>query len=87
MYRQSDRDLPRTNYPKGISMSANLTSHEIPGCLLVKLFALHATIFRDIFRKRRKILKAEKVEDGDPPAPPEPEVNYLCRDRHVVDWI
>ena len=43
--RQIDRDLPRTNFPKGFSSGANLMGHEIAGCLLGKLFALHATAF------------------------------------------
>ena len=39
--RHSDRDLPRINFPNGFSSGANLMGHEITGCLLVKLFALH----------------------------------------------
>ena len=39
--RQSDRDIPRTNFPKGISSTSNLVGHKIAGCLLLKLFALH----------------------------------------------
>jgi hypothetical protein len=31
------------NDPKGCSSGANLMGHEITGCLLVKLFALHTT--------------------------------------------
>ena len=49
MVRKSDRDLPRTNFPKGFSTGSNLMGHEIPGCLLVKLFALHTSSFRQIF--------------------------------------
>jgi hypothetical protein len=96
MARQSDRDLPRTNFPKGFSSGANLMGHEVPGCLLVKLFALHTTKFQDIFMKQRirKVKKPKEVaankvvvaDDVDPPAPPEPVVNYLCQDKHVVDW-
>jgi hypothetical protein len=26
------------------------------------------------------------ADDADPPAPPEPVVNYLCQDKHIVDW-
>ena len=47
--RHSDRDLPRMNFPKGFSSGANLMGHEITGCLLVKLFALHTTRFKEIF--------------------------------------
>jgi hypothetical protein len=47
MARQSDHDLPRTNFPKGFSLGANLMCHEVPECLLVKLFALHTTRFKD----------------------------------------
>ena len=39
--RQSDRDLPHTNFPDGFSSGANLKAHEVPGCLLVMLFSMH----------------------------------------------
>ena len=37
------------NFPKGFSSGTNLMGHEITGCLLVKLFALHTTAFKKIF--------------------------------------
>jgi hypothetical protein len=60
MVRRSDRDLPRTNFPKGFSTGANLMGHEIPGCLLVKLFALHTSRFRQIFTPPKEQKKAAK---------------------------
>ena len=64
--------------------------HKVPGCLLVKLFALHTTKFQDIFMNQRirKVKKPKEVaadevvlaDNADPPAPPESAVvNYLCR--------
>ncbi len=53
----SDRDLPRMNFPKGFSSGTNLMGHEITGCLLVKLFALHTTAFKNIFPTKKKPLK------------------------------
>ena len=47
--RHSDRNLPRMNFPKGFSSGTNLMGHEITGCLLVKLFVLHTTAFKNIF--------------------------------------
>ena len=52
--RHSDRDLPRMNFPKGFSSGTNLMGHEITGCLLVKLFALHTTAFKNIFPTKKK---------------------------------
>jgi hypothetical protein len=60
MVRRSDRDLPRTNFPNGFSTGANLMGHEIPGCLLVKLFALHTSRFRQIFTPPKEQKKAAK---------------------------
>jgi hypothetical protein len=75
--------------------------HKVPGCLLVKLFALHTIKFQDIFMnqwirkvkkpkmKKHKEVAADEVvlaDNADPPAPPEPVVNHLCQDKHVVDW-
>ena len=37
------------NFPKRFSSGTNLVGHEIIGCLLVKLFALHTTVFKKIF--------------------------------------
>jgi hypothetical protein len=55
--RHSERDLPRINFPKGFSSGANLMSHKITGCLLVKLFALHTTKFRQIFLPAQQAVK------------------------------
>jgi hypothetical protein len=89
--RQSDRDIPRTNFPKGFSSASNLVGHEIAGCLLVKLFALHTTCFGLIFqmgkkekkRKKRKqpVLECSSSDDEDLP-----EVPPLSSDKHVADW-
>jgi hypothetical protein len=74
--RQSDRNLPRTNFPKGFSLGSNLMGHEIAGCLLVKLFALHTTSFRVIFMvgKKRKGAMPEEQRLS----------NKLV---HIQDWI
>ena len=66
--RHSDRDLPRMKFPKGFSSGTNLMGHEITGYLLVKLFAIHTTSFRQIFtppplKKGVKTSKKLKVED------------------------
>ena len=53
LLRQSNRNLPRTNFPKGFSSGTNLMDHEFTGCLLVKLFALHTTSFAHIFPKKK----------------------------------
>jgi hypothetical protein len=71
--RQSDRDVPRTNFRKGFSSGANLMGHEFTGCLLVKLFALHTTRFRRIFPERKE---AEN-----------PRLKVLRNSNHVSDWI
>ena len=74
--RQSDRDMiPRTNFPKGFSSGSNLMGHEIAGCLLVKLFALHTTCFRGIFAVGQKRKAAA------------PEEQRLRNEAHVTDWI
>jgi hypothetical protein len=52
--RHSDCDLPRMNFPKGFSSGTNLMGHKITGCLLVQLFALHTTVFTDIFPTKTK---------------------------------
>ncbi|KAI2511185.1 hypothetical protein MHU86_3150 [Fragilaria crotonensis] len=74
--RQSDRDIPRTNFPKGFSSGSNLKGHEMAGCLLVKLFALHTTYFHSIFSVGNKRKAA---------APPEEQ--RLRNEAHVSDWI
>ncbi|KAI2497395.1 hypothetical protein MHU86_17106 [Fragilaria crotonensis] len=75
--RQSDRNIPRTNFPKGFSSGSNLMGHEMVGYLLVKLFALHTTTyFRSIFPVGNKCKAA---------APPEEQ--RLRNEAHVSDWI
>ncbi len=49
--RQSDREIPRTNFPKGFSSGTNLMGHEMTGCLLVKLFALHFLLPQHLRRR------------------------------------
>ncbi|KAI2495724.1 hypothetical protein MHU86_18783 [Fragilaria crotonensis] len=71
--RQSDRDIPRINFTKGFSSASNLMGHEMAGCLLVKLFAMHTTYFRGIFA----IGKKRKAEDEQ----------RLRNEKHVTDWI
>jgi hypothetical protein len=56
--------------------------HEIAGCLLVKLFALHTTAFQDIFPARKKA--AQKKDDDDSSVD---ELPPLSNDKHVSDWI
>ena len=77
--RHSNRDLPRINFPKGFSSGANLTGHEIFGCLLVKLFALHTTRFRQIFSPPNK---KSKKSNGD-----DPGLQRLSDAVHVEDWM
>ena len=72
--RQSDRDVPRTNFSRGFSSGSNLMGHEMAGCLLVKLFALHTTCFRSIFNVGKKDPK-KGVDD-----------QRLCYSNHVRDW-
>ena len=62
--RHSDRDLPRMNFPKGFSSGTNLMGHEITGCLLVKLFALHTAAFQQIFPTKEPPPKKQKVDIG-----------------------
>ncbi|KAI2512006.1 hypothetical protein MHU86_2294 [Fragilaria crotonensis] len=73
--RQSDRDVPRTNFPKGFSSGTNLMGHEMAGCLLVKLFALHTTCFRAIFDVGKKEPRL---------GVPDQRLRY---ENHVTDWI
>ncbi|KAI2493083.1 hypothetical protein MHU86_21467 [Fragilaria crotonensis] len=74
--RQSDRDVPRTNFSRGFSSGSNLMGHEMAGCLLVKLFALHTTCFRSIFNVGKKVTPKEGVND-----------QRLCYSNHIEDWI
>ncbi len=57
--RQSDRNVPQTNFFRGFSSGSNLMGHKMARCLLVKLFALHTTFFRFIFNVGKK--DTEKV--------------------------
>jgi hypothetical protein len=66
--RHSDCDLPRMNFPKGFSSGANLMGHEITGCLLVKLFVLHTTKFRQMFPPKKKPKKKPETEPAKKPA-------------------
>jgi len=87
--RQSDRDLPRTNFPKGFSSGSNLMGHEMAGCLLVKLFALHTTCFRLIFKVGKKE-KKQKNCDGTAGSHKDGKLQVLPKlssDKHVADWI
>jgi hypothetical protein len=72
--RQSDRDVPRMNFPRGFSSGSNLMGHEMAGCLLVKLFALHTTCFRTIFGVGKKEPR-RGVDD-----------QRLGYENHVLDW-
>jgi len=76
--RQSDRTLPRTNFPNGILSGSHLMGHEYSGCLLIMLFALHCTAFTEtIFPQpttERELLKIAKDRD-------------LSNPNHVYDWI
>jgi hypothetical protein len=73
--RQSNRDIPRTNFLKGFSSGSNLMRHEVAGCLLVKLFALHTTYFRISFSvgSEQNVLA--------------PEEQRLQNEAHISDWI
>ena len=51
--QQSDRDVPRTNFPNGFSAVANLKGHEVVGCLVVMLFSLHTSYFQSIFSAKK----------------------------------
>jgi hypothetical protein len=57
--------------------------HEIAGCLLVKLFALHTTAFQDIFPARKK---AARKKDDDDSSSSDDELPPLSDDKHVSDW-
>jgi hypothetical protein len=72
--RQSDREIPRTNFPKGFSSGTNLMGHEMTGCLLVKLFALHTSYFHSIFDVGKKV------------ATPGADQRF-CHKNHIQDWI
>ena len=74
--RQSDRDIPRTNFPKGFSSGTNLMGHEMAGCLLVKLFAMHTSYFREIFGIGKKKSKAVA-----------PKEQKFRNTNHLDDWI
>jgi hypothetical protein len=50
--RQSNQDMPRTNFPKGFLSGSQLMGEEIPGCLLVMLFSLHTSRYNEIFTTR-----------------------------------
>jgi hypothetical protein len=95
--RHSDRDLPRMNFPKGFSSGANLMGHEITGCLLVKLFALHTTKFRQIFPPKKKPKKKPEKEPAKKPTKKKKKPEYTVMitgderkfnyEEHISDWI
>ena len=60
--RQSDRDVPRTNFPSGFVTGKGLMGHEVPGVLLVLLLTLHTTRYKDILRE--SIFKKHTAERG-----------------------
>jgi hypothetical protein len=72
--RQSDRNVPRTNFSQGFSSGSNLMGHEMAGCLFVKLFALHTTCFRSIFNVGKKDKQGVDIQ-------------RLCYSNHIRDWI
>ncbi len=74
LLRQSDRDIPRTNFPEGFSSGSNLMGHEMPGYLLVTLFALHTTYFLGIFEVGKKV-----ATEGDD--------QRFCYEHYIQDWI
>jgi len=84
--RHSDRDLPRLNFPKGFSRGTNLMGHEMAGCLLVKLFALHTTRFRQIFPVPQKKTPGKKKK-GTKSKADNPALQILHNENHITDWI
>ena len=44
---QSDRDLPHTKFPYGISTISQLQAHEAAGVLLLLVFSLHCNVLWD----------------------------------------
>jgi hypothetical protein len=68
----------------GFLSGANLMGHEIAGCLLMKLFALHTTAFQDIFPARKK---AARKKDDDDSSSSNDELPPHSDDKHVSDWI
>jgi Plavaka transposase len=71
MKRRSERDLPRTSFPKGFTSGSHLMANELPGCLLVMLLAFHTHRYGEIFANRRKY----KQERG------------LGNKEHISDWV
>lgn len=71
LQRQSDQDKARTNYPKGFSSVSNLTGAEIPGCIMVMLFAFHTSRYQEIFSSR-KVYREDKG---------------LGNPAHITDWV
>ena len=69
--RQSDRDLPRTVFRKGLSSGGHIMAEEVPGCLLVMLFTMHTQEYLDIFSDKKKYRR----ELG------------LGNKAHITDWI
>ena len=84
--RQSDRKVPRTNFPKGFSTVSNLMGHEMPGCLLVMLFAMKTTSFQTIFNVGKTEVKVRAAPDDgkEPVVYDDQKLRYA---NHVTDWI
>ena len=80
-------------FRKGFSSGANLMGHEITGCLLVKLFALHTTKFRQIFPPKKKPAKKPAKKPTKKKKKPEYTVMITGDERkfnyeeHISDWI
>ena len=72
LQRQSDHNVPRTNFSNGFSSGTNLMGHKIPGCLLVLLLVLYCDNFLAVFPNPKN--GAEREE-------------FLFRNEdHRTDW-
>jgi hypothetical protein len=60
---QSDRDLPRTSFPHGISTIAQLQAHEAAGVLLLLVLSLHCHIGWDMGREKHSFVNSRYVEE------------------------
>ena len=49
LLRQRNRSIPQLSITREFSTAYNLMEHMMDGCLLVKIFAMHATYFCGIF--------------------------------------
>ena len=71
LQRQSYRNLPKTCLPKGFCAGNKLTGNENTGCLVVMLFALYTTGYREIFTA-----KTSNMREGG-----------MGNEAHITDWI